>query len=119
MAVSHTGETTASSSRNLMKHRRRLLILALFAAVVGCFWYLRLPARLTDAESELVGTWTLPMGPNPPPNAVQQIFEMGSNRTLISYHQPRFDRGQDDPRHGKMATGRRDPRLGNRTGRFP
>ena len=68
--------------------RRRLLIAGIVVAGVVAIWYVRLPAPLTTAETKLVGTWTLPMPPNPSPKAVQQIFEMRADHTLIEYRRP-------------------------------
>jgi hypothetical protein len=64
----------------------RWLILAviLVAAVTAiAIWVLRLPASLSAEEQKLVGKWTLPIGPQPPPNAIRQFFELKADRQLI------------------------------------
>ena len=68
--------------------RRRLLIVGVAAVGVLAIWYARLPAPLTTAESKLVGTWTLQQPSNLSPKAVQQIFEMRADRTLVEYRRP-------------------------------
>lgn len=35
-----------------------------------------------------MGTWTFPLPPNPPSNAIRQIYEMRSDRTIVIYGQP-------------------------------
>jgi hypothetical protein len=58
--------------------------LALLALIAGGIWWWCRPAPLASAETALVGTWTLPTGTQQlPPNSVQQLFEMRSDRTLI------------------------------------
>lgn len=88
MAVSDTLESTTCASPKLVGYR----IWFLFATVVvmsgASIWYLQLPVQLTAAESQLTGTWTFPLPPNPPLNAVQQIYEMRSDRTIVKYGQP-------------------------------
>ena len=85
MAISDTLESNTSA----LPKRVALRTWLLFATVVLIFgvpiWYLQLPAQLTTAESQLVGTWTFPLPANPPPNAIQQIYEMRSDRTIVKY----------------------------------
>lgn len=65
--------------------RRRFVVATLAAAVVGGIAYWSWPAPLTVEEQKLVGLWTFPMGPNPPPNAAQQFFELRPDHSLITW----------------------------------
>jgi hypothetical protein len=56
----------------------------LAVAVTACaIWVSRLPASLSADEEKLVGKWTLPIGAQPPPNAVRQFFELRADRRLV------------------------------------
>jgi hypothetical protein len=75
------------SSHQRTRFNVKLLILGLLliaSAVAATIWYLQTPTPLTAEEQKLVGKWTLPIGPQPPPNAVQQFFELRANRTLVT-----------------------------------
>lgn len=81
---------TANDSRpaRFLKSRLRLLIAGVVAVALAAVWYVTWPSPLTDAETKLVGIWTFPTPPNPPANAIKQIFEMRSDHTLVVYKQP-------------------------------
>jgi hypothetical protein len=74
-------ESTAKPGRR----RRVVWTLCLVAVAAGVILWWHQPAPLSTDERALVGTWTLPMGPAPPANAVQQLFELHVNRTLVTY----------------------------------
>jgi hypothetical protein len=56
-----------------------LIVLLIVSFATWSFWR---PSLTTDEEA-LVGKWTLPMGPNPPPNAVQQIYWLQPGRKFL------------------------------------
>jgi hypothetical protein len=72
--------------RRLGVKRQWLLRGALLIACAGAatIWYLQTPSPLSTDEQKLVGKWTLPMGPQPPPNAIQQFFELRADRRLVA-----------------------------------
>jgi hypothetical protein len=58
-----------------------LLLLLCVTVVAWRLWWVS--SRLTTAEQALVGRWTLPIGPTPPPNARQQVIWLQADRTLL------------------------------------
>jgi hypothetical protein len=78
-------QTVADSTAKPSRRRLLLRVLCLVAVMAGAILWWCQPAPLSTDERALVGTWTLPMGPAPPANAVQQLFELHANRTLVTY----------------------------------
>jgi hypothetical protein len=69
-----------------------LVLVAVLLGVGASAWFWLATPSLTEAEQGFVGKWTLPMGPNPPPaNAVQQVFWLQADRTLLVGHRPVTD----------------------------
>lgn len=71
--------------------KRRLVLITLgfvLSGMIGIRWFWPLASPLTNAEQTIVGKWTLPMGPNPPSNAVQQIFWMQPDRKFLFGSRP-------------------------------
>jgi hypothetical protein len=73
----------------------------LAVAVVGGIAVWRWPAPLTAEEEKLVGLWTFPVGPNPPANAVQQFFELRSDRTLLTWGRTVANGATREPNGGR------------------
>lgn len=88
MASSDANEAREVHSPRRHRFRRRILIVSIVAVFGAVMWFLQTPKSLTTAESQLVGIWTLGMPPNPPSNAVEQIYELRSDRTIKTYHRP-------------------------------
>ena len=59
-------------------------LLVLVAGLTAAVWAWQRPVPLSAEEQKLVGKWTLPIGPQPPLNAVQQFFELRADRRLIT-----------------------------------
>jgi hypothetical protein len=71
--------------------RRRLRILGILltvtiAGIALLYWSYSCPLAL--AERELVGKWAIPIGLNPPANAVQTVYEFRVNRGLTVFSRP-------------------------------
>lgn len=79
---------------------RRLVVATLAAALIGGIVYWRRPAPLTAEEQQLVGLWTFPVGPDPPANAVQQFFELRSDRTLLTWGRTVANGASTEPNTG-------------------
>jgi hypothetical protein len=71
-----------------------------------------------------VGTWLIPIGPNPPANAVRTVYEFGANRRLIVHSVPVGDAaaasqmtgtwGVEDGKLVMEAVGRDERPVGDR-----
>lgn len=69
--------------------RRIGLALAAAVSLVGlALLYWTYPRPLAQTESDLVGKWAMPTGPNPPANAVRSVYEFGPGRRLTVHTAP-------------------------------
>ena len=59
-------------------------LLLMVCVVAAAVWVWQRPASLSAEEEKLVGKWTLPIGQQPPPNAIRQFFELRADRRLIA-----------------------------------
>jgi hypothetical protein len=80
-------KTPPSGRHQRTRFGMKLVILGVMlvaCAVAASIWYVLTPTPLSAEEQKLVGKWTLPIGPQPPPNAIQQFFELQANRRLVT-----------------------------------
>lgn len=87
MTASNVPNTSNTAPPPRQRRFRRKTIalgcLAFLAVLATAVWVWQRPVALSVEEQKLVGKWTLPVGPQPPPNAIQQFFELRADRRLI------------------------------------